>query len=565
MYDNSNLSESYQNATFSDEQKNQLNSNLLGFTEILAVSWDLFKKRLGDLFLPILIWQLIIFIVFMVVEGVLVYSATNLIPKGSSINIPIPINPETGDLTREFIDSIYTILSYPGMMVVLIGVISVGAMFALISQWLDYKAKIMINDDSVKVLDGRIFGNKFFKLIVINTVIFIIYNLITELLESKGIIGLDILLGLVSFLFTIGFIYFDIVYDYVTRAFLYENITFSDSYRLMLSRVKNYLGGDILRQVIAFLIGLVTIFVGGFLYILSMVLISIPLVSTAFNNNLGSGILLVLAAILTIIAVVFLAVITWVLECYQYVCYYNLRMLGGKSSTNEFYETDDTSIKSQTLEESLMNRSFNPKTFEQSQGSSTEVYDTYESTSDNSNEIEPEFVPAYQPSTQNGYGSSSYETIEEFQMMDIEEPLEHRFDGQDTTIQSKTTIIGEPKKIINTTSASILGLASIKKTEPKSEVGVGDPDSKSYASQKDDLKIIEGIGPKIEELLNDNGIFTYIQLASKSVLEIQEILDIGGSRFSIHNPITWAKQATLARDGKMDELDILKAELNGGV
>ncbi len=70
----------------------------------------------------------------------------------------------------------------------------------------------------------------------------------------------------------------------------------------------------------------------------------------------------------------------------------------------------------------------------------------------------------------------------------------------------------------------------------------------------DDLKIVEGIGPKIEKLLNDDGIFTWLELANAPVERIQQILDNAGPNYKIHNPATWGKQAQYAHDGLWDEL-----------
>jgi predicted flap endonuclease-1-like 5' DNA nuclease len=84
------------------------------------------------------------------------------------------------------------------------------------------------------------------------------------------------------------------------------------------------------------------------------------------------------------------------------------------------------------------------------------------------------------------------------------------------------------------------------------------------ASKKDDLKIVEGIGPKIEELCNAAGIYTFAELASTSVEKIKAILDAAGSRFQMHDPTTWPEQSALARDGKWDELKRWQDELNKG-
>jgi predicted flap endonuclease-1-like 5' DNA nuclease len=84
------------------------------------------------------------------------------------------------------------------------------------------------------------------------------------------------------------------------------------------------------------------------------------------------------------------------------------------------------------------------------------------------------------------------------------------------------------------------------------------------STKKDDLKIVEGIGPKIEELFNNAGIYTFAQLASTSVEKMKSILDAAGPRFQIHDPATWADQSALARDGKWDELKKWQDELYKG-
>ena len=82
---------------------------------------------------------------------------------------------------------------------------------------------------------------------------------------------------------------------------------------------------------------------------------------------------------------------------------------------------------------------------------------------------------------------------------------------------------------------------------------------------KDELKKIEGIGPKIAELLNNAGINTFSQLGATEVDRIKEILAEAGSRYAAHNPGTWPRQAQLAADGKWDELKKWQDELDGGV
>lgn len=80
----------------------------------------------------------------------------------------------------------------------------------------------------------------------------------------------------------------------------------------------------------------------------------------------------------------------------------------------------------------------------------------------------------------------------------------------------------------------------------------------------DDLKIVEGIGPKISELFQDNGVKTWHQLSTTPIDRCQEILNIGGKRFEIHRPDTWPIQARLAFQGKWEELLKLQDDLDGG-
>jgi predicted flap endonuclease-1-like 5' DNA nuclease len=82
--------------------------------------------------------------------------------------------------------------------------------------------------------------------------------------------------------------------------------------------------------------------------------------------------------------------------------------------------------------------------------------------------------------------------------------------------------------------------------------------------KQDDLKIVEGIGPKIAEILQAGGVDSWATLASTSVDRLRELLDAAGPSFNIHDPGTWPHQASLANEGKWDELKKLQDELDGG-
>ncbi|WP_323787580.1 50S ribosomal protein L21 [Psychroserpens sp.] len=107
-----------------------------------------------------------------------------------------------------------------------------------------------------------------------------------------------------------------------------------------------------------------------------------------------------------------------------------------------------------------------------------------------------------------------------------------------------------------------------KKAEPKVEAKAAAPktEAKKAAPKKatgkaDDLKKIEGIGPKIASTLVEAGIATYADLAKTDSAKISEI--IAGVRGN-HVTDTWPAQAKMAADGKWDELKKWQDELDGG-
>ncbi len=102
-------------------------------------------------------------------------------------------------------------------------------------------------------------------------------------------------------------------------------------------------------------------------------------------------------------------------------------------------------------------------------------------------------------------------------------------------------------------------LAAIKKENPEALA------SKAvFPNNREDLKIVEGIGPKIEKLLNDAGINTWEELAAASVDSLREILQNAGDRYRMHDPATWPDQAKLAASGEFDKLKEYQEFLSGG-
>lgn len=106
------------------------------------------------------------------------------------------------------------------------------------------------------------------------------------------------------------------------------------------------------------------------------------------------------------------------------------------------------------------------------------------------------------------------------------------------------TVVEEAPKAEATTEATVVETVSAAATE--------------------DLTLVEGIGPKIAEVLNQNGINTFADLAAKTAEEIKAMLDASEGHFNAADPATWAEQAKMAAEGKMDELKAWQDELKGG-
>lgn len=82
--------------------------------------------------------------------------------------------------------------------------------------------------------------------------------------------------------------------------------------------------------------------------------------------------------------------------------------------------------------------------------------------------------------------------------------------------------------------------------------------------EPDDLKRIEGIGPRIAGILNAAGITTFAALSLTSVERLREILVAAELRGSFGDPTTWPEQARLAAAGLWDDLQQMQDNLKGG-
>lgn len=101
---------------------------------------------------------------------------------------------------------------------------------------------------------------------------------------------------------------------------------------------------------------------------------------------------------------------------------------------------------------------------------------------------------------------------------------------------------------------------SAKKADPAEE----EPVVVAAPADRDDLSVVEGIGPKIQLLLNQYGIYTYRQLAETEVERLKEILATAGPQLAMHDPGTWPSQANLAANDQWDTLKSVQGFLKGG-
>ncbi len=137
--------------------------------------------------------------------------------------------------------------------------------------------------------------------------------------------------------------------------------------------------------------------------------------------------------------------------------------------------------------------------------------------------------------------------------------------AEDVVIQAD--IAPSPKIIVEenteTTTETEITPAPVKKR--KAGKTKSDDDAAVLgAVQDDDLTVVEGIGPKIQMLLNQYGIRSYRQLAETDVARLKEILAAAGPQLAMHDPGTWPSQANLAANDQWEALKSIQGFLKGG-
>ncbi len=149
----------------------------------------------------------------------------------------------------------------------------------------------------------------------------------------------------------------------------------------------------------------------------------------------------------------------------------------------------------------------------------------------------------------------------------------------DATSRSTITKVGGGKRAGTGEQSTSAGSSEKSMKAAGKSTGASDPAVKGTAAKskkvagnakigaepaKDNLTMIEGIGPKIEELLRNRGIHSFRELADASNDTLRDVLTQAGARYRIHNPATWQEQARLAADHKWEELTNMQRDLKGG-
>lgn len=130
--------------------------------------------------------------------------------------------------------------------------------------------------------------------------------------------------------------------------------------------------------------------------------------------------------------------------------------------------------------------------------------------------------------------------------------------------------VGFKKRRLNRTFVNIIPFDQVEETIAPIKAKQAKSTPKTTKTEKpaktkaDDFRKIEGIGPKIAELLNNVGISTFVELANADVDKIIGILEEAGGRYKSHDPTTWPAQAEFAASGNWDKLKEWQDKLDGG-
>ena len=144
---------------------------------------------------------------------------------------------------------------------------------------------------------------------------------------------------------------------------------------------------------------------------------------------------------------------------------------------------------------------------------------------------------------------------------DVEANVESALDTPDVTdVQpSEEKPIDEPQVSENTVDPVV------EETEAPPQTDVVDPSEDVEANiEPDDLRILEGIGVKVEAALNAEGITTFAQLSEMSPDELEQLVKVKQKVRIVGSTKTWVRQAKLAASGDIVALEALQQRIKNG-
>ena len=146
----------------------------------------------------------------------------------------------------------------------------------------------------------------------------------------------------------------------------------------------------------------------------------------------------------------------------------------------------------------------------------------------------------------------------------VEAKISRHLKGDKVIVFKKKRRKGYRKKNGHRQSLTEIVIESIVSSGAKPAKKAAAKPAAKKTAKGDDLKKIEGIGPKAAEALTNAGIDTFAKLAKAEPANIKEILVAASSHLAHLEPGTWPQQSELAAAGNWDELKVLQDKLDGG-
>lgn len=154
------------------------------------------------------------------------------------------------------------------------------------------------------------------------------------------------------------------------------------------------------------------------------------------------------------------------------------------------------------------------------------------------------------------------EALAEVDEVNIDEPMTEERSDAIAAMISTDQPIEDSIENINIDSTITLEETGELSSPPADSIGRDAPQADT-PSVPDDLKRIEGIGPKMANALAAAGIDTFAKLSQSSEETIRAAIDAAGMRFAPSVP-TWPRQAAYAAQGDWDGLKAYQDTLKAG-